>query len=147
MDVNLVLLQQHEPKKAIAVTQPMVVIGRRKFCDLRIPVASVSRKHCRLHHEDGVFKITDLGSKNGTFINGNAVKDATPINAGDVLTVGPVRLMLQIDGKPKKLPKPAHTEQKKENLPPSPDDNFIDFTELDLGDSPGESETNFQLLD
>ncbi|MDD5458988.1 MAG: FHA domain-containing protein [Phycisphaerae bacterium] len=137
MDVNLVILKRHEPKKAIPVTQPMVVIGRRKFCDLRIPVANVSRKHCRLHHEDGIFKITDLGSKNGTFVNGKPIKNDAPLNAGDVLKVGPVRLMLQIDGKPEKLSRPAnvHAKKKEKKSAPSPDDNFINFTDLCLDEA------------
>src|SRR3990170_1729622 len=95
MDASLVRLKQDQPRKSAALKDQITVIGRRKICDLRIPIISVSRKHCQLHQQDGLVKIADLDSKNGTFLNGSPITEAT-LKAGDILSVGPVRLMLRI---------------------------------------------------
>ncbi|QDT65291.1 FHA domain-containing protein [Calycomorphotria hydatis] len=48
-------------------------IGRSKNCDLRIASSRISRKHCRLVIADGVVRVTDLGSSNGTFIDSDRI--------------------------------------------------------------------------
>jgi predicted component of type VI protein secretion system len=77
----------------------MTVVGRREDCDLRIPLSEVSRKHCRIIKDGDGVKLEDLGSSNGTFHNGNRVREAT-LAAGDTVQIGPVTFMVQIDGVP-----------------------------------------------
>jgi pSer/pThr/pTyr-binding forkhead associated (FHA) protein len=78
------------------------MIGRRHNCDLHIPLTSVSRKHCQLNHDDGLWRIRDLGSRNGTYLNGKRVEEAV-IQAGDSIRIGPLAFMLQIDGNPQTI--------------------------------------------
>lgn len=51
-----------------------VVVGRSPHSDLVVPHESVSRQHCRIEEIEGSFFITDLGSSNGTFIDGERLK-------------------------------------------------------------------------
>ena len=77
----------------------MTVIGRREDCDLRIPLGEVSRKHCRILRDGDSLKLEDLGSSNGTFLNGSRVQEAL-LSPGDTIQVGPVVFVLQVDGVP-----------------------------------------------
>src|SRR5438045_2352558 len=81
------------------MARDMTVIGRREDCDLRIPLGEVSRKHCRILRDGDSLKLEDLGSSNGTFLNGQRVQEAL-LSPGDTIQVGPVVFVLQIDGQP-----------------------------------------------
>ncbi len=63
-------------------------IGRDSACDLLIEDLSVSRWHARLEHAAGRWLLTDLGSTNGTRLNGWRVRDAVLVQAGDRLAFG-----------------------------------------------------------
>jgi len=73
-----------------------VVIGRAPEVELRVQHASVSRRHATIRVDDGVVRIADLGSHNGTRVNGEPVSEARVMASGDVATVGDVVLVLQV---------------------------------------------------
>ncbi|MGA1979332.1 MAG: FHA domain-containing protein [Sedimentisphaerales bacterium] len=106
MDVNLVLLKKNGSHKIFPLPSSVTVIGRRHSCDLCIPLMSVSRKHCQLNSDDGVLKIRDLNSRNGTYLNGKRINEAT-IQAGDSIKIGPLTFVLQIDHQPQTISEPA----------------------------------------
>lgn len=111
MDVNLVLVKKDGSQKNFPLQGGVTVIGRRHDCDLRIAVMSVSRKHCQLSCGDGALKIRDLGSRNGTILNGEPVDEAV-VQAGDSIEVGPLKFICQIDGKPEDIAKgPPEAEE------------------------------------
>src|ERR1700733_1859194 len=99
MQVVLVMFRNDGERRSFSVVRNMTVIGRREDCDLRIPVGDVSRKHCRLVRTDDGIRVEDLGSSNGTTVNGQRVKEAV-LNPGDTVGVGPVAFIVQIDGVP-----------------------------------------------
>jgi hypothetical protein len=99
MQVVLIMLRNGGERRSFSVVGDLTTIGRREDCDLRIPVGDVSRKHCRLVVNGDVVRVQDLGSSNGTFVNGQQVQDAV-VNAGDTISVGPVNFIMQIDGVP-----------------------------------------------
>jgi pSer/pThr/pTyr-binding forkhead associated (FHA) protein len=66
---------------------------------------SVSRRHCQLNYDDGVLKIRDLGSRNGTYLNGKRINEAV-IQAGDSIKIGPLTFVLQIDSQPQTIAEP-----------------------------------------
>lgn len=74
--------------RAVPVTTARVVIGRSRECDLRLDDANASRRHCEVVQE-GVttWALHDLGSTNGTELNGERV-DRAPLDDGDRITVG-----------------------------------------------------------
>jgi pSer/pThr/pTyr-binding forkhead associated (FHA) protein len=49
----------------------------------------VSARHCQFDREGEGWTVIDLGSKNGTFVNGRRVSDPTPVRRGDVVQFGP----------------------------------------------------------
>ena len=86
-------------RRSFSMARDMTVIGRREDCDLRIPLGEVSRKHCRIVRDGDTLKLEDLGSSNGTFLNGSRVQEAL-LTPGDTIQVGPVVFVLQVDGVP-----------------------------------------------
>ena len=71
-----------------------IVIGRAPEAELRVQHASVSRRHATIRCEDGTARIADLGSHNGTRVNGELVRDSRMLASGDVATVGDVVLVV-----------------------------------------------------
>lgn len=65
---------------------PMIV-GRRENCDIIITDSSVSRRHARVEYRQGSFVLSDLGSTNGTFVNGVRI-DKKVLEPGDTVKFG-----------------------------------------------------------
>lgn len=77
--------------------KPQMTIGRSADCEISIPTEEVSRRHAMLKlAADGVV-VEDLGSANGTFINGERVQRGT-LKPGDELRLDNVRFMLVVPG-------------------------------------------------
>jgi DNA-binding NtrC family response regulator len=74
----------------------VVVIGRASDAELQLSHASVSRRHATIRVDDGVMRIADLGSHNGTRVNGELVQDSRTLASGDVATVGDVVLVVHV---------------------------------------------------
>jgi DNA-binding NtrC family response regulator len=62
---------------------------------VRVADGRVSREHARLHHRDGAWIVHDLGSKNGTWVNGRKVDGSTPVVPGAIIEVGDTFLTLR----------------------------------------------------
>jgi hypothetical protein len=75
--------------------QARFTIGRDPNCDLVIPDISVSRWHAGLARSAGGWLLTDLGSTNGTRLNGWRVRDAVPVRCGDRVSFGAVTFELR----------------------------------------------------
>jgi pSer/pThr/pTyr-binding forkhead associated (FHA) protein len=60
----------------IDINKDMVVVGRKEDCDVRLEHKSVSKMHCVLVKTDGLLLLRDLGSTNGTRVNGTRVRRA-----------------------------------------------------------------------
>jgi pSer/pThr/pTyr-binding forkhead associated (FHA) protein len=99
MGVVMVMFRSDGQRRSFSITRDMTVIGRREDCDLRIPLSDVSRKHCRLILNGETIKVEDLGSSNGTYINGERIQQSE-LGAGDTLAVGPVIFVVQMNGFP-----------------------------------------------
>lgn len=70
-----------------------LLIGRAKDADVRLSDTSVSRNHARLSMMGGTARIIDLGSQNGTFVNGERIAGTRALLSGDVLTICTVSLV------------------------------------------------------
>jgi predicted component of type VI protein secretion system len=99
MQAVLVMFRSDGERRSFSMARDMTVIGRREDCDLRIPLGDVSRKHCRLIMNGEGLRVEDLGSSNGTYVNGERVQQ-TEMAPGDTLQIGPVVFVLQVDGLP-----------------------------------------------
>jgi hypothetical protein len=73
------------------------VIGRGDQANLRLPDVGISRRHARLDFDGGQVVLTDLGSTNGTMVNGQRVS-AVALNPGDMIQIGTTTLTFRVDG-------------------------------------------------
>lgn len=105
MKVVLVMFKDGE-RRDFPLTDARTVIGRRSECSLRIPTGDVSRRHCEVDVIGDEIVVRDLGSANGTYVNGKRIAESE-IKAGDHLAVGPVHFIVQVDGKPAEVHPPA----------------------------------------
>jgi hypothetical protein len=72
-------------------------IGRTQECDLRIADLSVSRRHAQLDRGEDGWLLSDLGSHNGTRVNGWLVREPVPVRAGDMLQFGSAMFVIRDD--------------------------------------------------
>jgi hypothetical protein len=79
--------------RADELEQARLVIGRSSGCQLVLADDTVSRRHAELYVEDGRWLLRDLGSANGTWVNGRRVV-AAEVRAGDEVHFGGCRLRL-----------------------------------------------------
>jgi predicted component of type VI protein secretion system len=95
MDVKLVVTGGSTKAQVIQLHSAETIIGRQRGCDIRIPSARVSRRHCRLIFRDNGLTVVDLVSSNGTYLNNVAVEGQELVRPGDQLSVGPVTFRVE----------------------------------------------------
>ena len=64
------------------------IIGIAEDCDIVVAQPRVSRRHCRFTELADGYLIEDLGSSNGTYVNGERIAAGTRVSAGDRITLG-----------------------------------------------------------
>jgi predicted component of type VI protein secretion system len=67
--------------------QSTLTIGRGDECDIMLPDRHVSRYHARISRVDDTYAVEDLGSKNGTYVNGREVKAMRMLEDGDEIQI------------------------------------------------------------
>jgi ABC-type multidrug transport system ATPase subunit/pSer/pThr/pTyr-binding forkhead associated (FHA) protein len=89
---NFAELARRSPPTTLAAEVPLdrdsLTVGRGEAADVRLDSPIVSRLHARFTRRDGAWRVEDLESSNGTFLNGRSVERA-PLAAGDRVVVGP----------------------------------------------------------
>ncbi len=90
MSFQLTIAEGKEAGKEFEFEQDSVLIGRVNECDVVLYDAGISRRHCRIFAEGGTYFVEDLGSSNGTQVNGKLVKQKQALEEGDKLSLGPV---------------------------------------------------------
>ncbi len=76
------------PGATFSLEGDQLIIGRDSSSAITINDAEVSRKHARLNFQGGKYVIEDLGSTNGTFVNGQRLISAVVLKSGDVVSLG-----------------------------------------------------------
>jgi hypothetical protein len=84
-------------QRTFELTAPLTILGRGTDCDLRLVDPGVSRHHAELRVEDGEVVLVDLGSTNGTFVNGQPVRRVS-LTDGTRVTLGRTTLVFRKDG-------------------------------------------------
>lgn len=77
------------------VAKPVVTLGRAPSNDVVVDDDEVSRQHAVLRRQDGGYVIADMGSSNGTFVNGKRITAPQPLRVGDTIRIGRADLVLQ----------------------------------------------------
>ena len=78
----------------VEVMRSQVIVGRHSDADLRLAYSAVSRHHCRLAFENGQWRLYDLKSTNGVYLNNTRIAEAT-LYTGDQLYIGSVYLLVK----------------------------------------------------
>ena len=78
-------------RDTIQLQGPVTVIGRDAGADIQISHPTVSRRHLQVTYRDGTYLVTDLGSTNGTKINGSPIHEGE-IRHGDLVEAGDISL-------------------------------------------------------
>ena len=84
-------------QRTYELTAPVTMLGRGTDCDLRLVDPGVSRHHAELRVEDDEVVLVDLGSTNGTFVNGEPVRRVS-LTDGTRVTLGRTTLVFRRDG-------------------------------------------------
>ncbi|MFP6767488.1 MAG: FHA domain-containing protein, partial [Planctomycetaceae bacterium] len=74
------------------------LIGRHPECGIQLDSNAVSRRHARVFVDGGQFAIEDLGSGNGTFVNGQRIESAVPLKNQDRVKLGPILFRFEESG-------------------------------------------------
>ncbi|MBK7404949.1 MAG: FHA domain-containing protein [Phycisphaerales bacterium] len=99
VEVALVHVRSDGKQQSVTLKGGRLVFGRQDDCQIRIPSAQISRHHCEVVSGASGVRIRDLGSSNGTYVNGRKVEDAE-LDAGDVIAIGSLLFVVRIDGNP-----------------------------------------------
>jgi pSer/pThr/pTyr-binding forkhead associated (FHA) protein len=81
--------------RRLAVKVPVVNIGRADFNDIVISDPSVSTSHAKLQRRDDIWMLTDLGSTNGTFVEGERLSGEVPLGPGTTVKFGEVAVLFE----------------------------------------------------
>ena len=90
------IIEDDEGKTTVVPLQKSeVTIGRMDGNTIRLMERNISRRHARLHRDNGSVFIEDLNSFNGVKINGERIEDRLAIKEGDLVEIGDYHLALQ----------------------------------------------------
>jgi hypothetical protein len=82
-----VVIREDGAERSVPLTSDTVTIGRLEDCDVVLKDKGASRKHAQLRLRDGSWVVTDLGSTNGTRLNGQTIQ-SRDLADGDKITIG-----------------------------------------------------------
>ena len=76
-----------DEKKIFFLNKDVAIVGKLPSSDIELPDSTVSRQHCKLVRMEGQFKLIDLHSTNGSYVNGQKVEEKL-LAVGDHITIG-----------------------------------------------------------
>jgi pSer/pThr/pTyr-binding forkhead associated (FHA) protein len=81
-----------ETKRRITLGETDIIIGRTSECDIQIMASNVSRRHARISYSNEEYRIEDLQSTNGLYVNGVKVERCI-LRKHDVLEIGGIKIL------------------------------------------------------
>jgi pSer/pThr/pTyr-binding forkhead associated (FHA) protein len=94
MVTKLIVASGKSAGRTISIKRNRLLIGRAEECDVRPLSEDVSRRHCEVVVGPSDTWIEDLGSRNGTFVNGVRIAEKTRLSSGDMIRVGSLELQV-----------------------------------------------------
>jgi len=124
MKFELVVLQNGVEGKRIPLSAAVFRIGRGETCNLRPNSERVSREHAEFMIKNDAIQVRDLGSRNGTLVNGKPIDEATTLARGDQVAVGPLTFVVAVDGSTTPASQPSTETIAEKAKPLSPADEI-----------------------
>jgi phosphoserine phosphatase RsbU/P len=115
----LTIQRPGRPAETATFDAEELVVGRREGVDIPIPDTSVSRRHARIFRRGDAWYIEDLGSRNGTKLNGLPVSRPSPLGAGDTVRIGDATL---------RMPGAEGSQPRPSAFPSASDDHLTTFS-------------------
>ncbi|MGO4585081.1 FhaA domain-containing protein [Arthrobacter sp. 2RAF6] len=84
-----------------SLNAPSIVLGRSSEADIMVDDTGVSRKHLEIQTADGVIRAVDLGSTNGSYVNGHRVDGSVELTDGSTISMGRTKIIFRL------LPQPS----------------------------------------
>lgn len=120
--------------KKLKLPERDITIGRDLNSDIRVADSDVSRQHCQISLREEKLFVSDLESRNGTYINDVVIEQETELKPGDQLRIGP--MVFELIGTKKTFTKPSNTQP--DQAAPLSDDDITSW--LSEEDPPVEHE-------
>lgn len=139
LQAELKILGGKHQGKLIPLTTKKFLVGREQDCHLRPNSDLVSRHHCVFSIDDYAIRLRDLGSTNGTLVNGSNLRGEVILKSGDRISIGKLDLEVVIrQSTAKATPKPVLAPQ---SIPES----STDLSTVELPTPTEETETSYEL--
>ncbi len=132
--LKLIIEDDEGRKTVVPFVRDEITIGRQEGNTIRLTERNVSRRHARLVRLNGHVVVEDLGSYNGTRINGERIAGQSPLKEGDLVQIGDYDLALQAEAAANAAPGPITTKVPARRPEPQPEE------EDDSGDDAEESD-------
>src|SRR5947209_3359776 len=97
MSVKMKVVQGRPHGSYLEFPEGEYVVGRGPECHIRPNSELISRQHCLLRVRGAVLVVRDLGSTNGTLVNGKRLRDECALADGDTIQLGPLVLQVIFD--------------------------------------------------
>jgi predicted component of type VI protein secretion system len=124
MKVQLIVVQGKPEGKMIPLAGPKFKIGRGETCNLRPNSEEVSREHAEFAVSAETVQVCDLGSRNGTLVNGKRLnaKEPCTLKDSDLIQIGPLTFAISIQGAPVPAAVKGQAKAPAKPKPASPDE-------------------------
>jgi serine phosphatase RsbU (regulator of sigma subunit)/pSer/pThr/pTyr-binding forkhead associated (FHA) protein len=97
---TLITVQGPESGRQFSLAAGPTILGRQMDCTICLDAKAVSRQHAQILLEDGAYFVEDMGSSNGTFVNGSRITGRVPLTENDTLQIGPYLFTLRLPPPP-----------------------------------------------
>jgi len=119
----------------IPLSKPEMVVGRRPSCDIRLDYENISGKHCLLRLINGVWNVKDLGSTNGTTVNGARLTTEQSVMPDEELGIAGHLYMIDYDPAGPEAFLSAHKDLDEEVVQERAKHSLMDLAGLDTDDT------------
>jgi pSer/pThr/pTyr-binding forkhead associated (FHA) protein len=119
----------------IPLLKPEMVIGRRPGCDIRLDYENISGKHCNLRFINGLWMVRDLGSTNGTTINGTAIASEQSLMPDEELGIAGHMFTIEYDAAGPEAFLSGHKDLDEEVVEERQRHSLMDLAGLDTDDA------------